>query len=343
MAEWTMQEALNAALADCLADDDRTLILGEDVGRNGGVFRVTAGLQERFGEQRVFDTPLAEAGILGTAVGLCMHGFRPIAEMQFDGFTFPAFNQLAAHVSKLRTRSGGALNLPLTLRVPSYGAIRSPEHHSESIETFCAHLPSIKVVSPSTPSEAYALLRAAVADPDPVVFLEPKSRYWSREERVAGDDLVGAGARQSGADADAERGDGYASRIVRSGSDVTLIAWGACVQRCVQAAAFAAEDGVEVEVLDLRWLKPLDVDGLVASVARTRRAVVVHEAPVTLGLGAEVAALLGERLFGTLAAPVGRVGAPDMPYPVAALEDEYLPSPDRILLAIQRTFDAVAA
>jgi 2-oxoisovalerate dehydrogenase E1 component beta subunit len=329
MADWTMAQALNAALADGLEHDDRTLILGEDVGRNGGVFRITAGLQERFGERRVFDTPLAEAGILGTAVGLCLHGFRPIAELQFDGFAFPAFNQLAAHVSKLRTRSGGVIGLPLTVRIPSFGGIRSPEHHSESIETFCAHLPSIKVVSPSTPNEAYALLREAIADPDPVVFLEPKSRYWSREERA----VVG------GSDA----ADAYRSRIARPGSDVTLIAWGACVQRCQQAAAFAAEDGVDVEVLDLRWLKPLDVGGLVESVGRTRRAVVVHEAPVTLGLGAEVAALLGERLFGTLAAPVGRVGAPDMPYPVAALEDEYLPSADRILLAIQRTLDAVAA
>jgi 2-oxoisovalerate dehydrogenase E1 component beta subunit len=323
MSERTMQQALTAALRDCLHEDDRTLVFGEDVGRNGGVFRITQGLQDEFGESRVFDTPLAEAAIVGTAVGLCLHGWRPIAEMQFDGFIYPAFNQLAAHASRMRTRSAGAFAVPLTLRVPSYGGIRSPEMHSESIESFCAHLPGIKVVSPATPDEAYTLLREAVADPDPVVFLEPKSRYWTREEPGA----VAASAP-------------YASRVARPGSDVTLVAWGACVARCLQAAEFAAEDGVSVEVLDLRWLKPIDVDGLLASVRRTRRAVVVQEAPITLGLGSEVAALVGERCFGELAAPVLRVAGPDMPYPVAALEDEYLPSADRILLAIQRALDA---
>jgi pyruvate dehydrogenase E1 component beta subunit len=321
----TMQEALNAALRDCLASDERTLVFGEDVGRNGGVFRVTVGLQDAFGDRRVFDTPLAEAGIVGMAVGLCMRGWRPIPEIQFDGFVFPAFNQLAAHVSKLRTRAGGTVSLPLTVRIPSYGAIRSPEHHSESVETFFAHLPSIKVVSPASASEAYTLLRQSIEDPDPVIFLEPKSRYWSREEVETGLTEV--------APAD------YRSRVVRPGEDVTLIAWGSCVPRCLRAAEFAAEDGVSVEVLDLRWLKPIDLEGLVASVSHTRRAVVVQEAPVTLGLGSEVAALLQEHLFGTLQGPVVRVAGADIPYPVAAVEDDYLPGPDRILLGIQQAFD----
>jgi 2-oxoisovalerate dehydrogenase E1 component beta subunit len=322
MPEWSMQQALNDALRGALREDPRTLIFGEDVGRHGGVFRVTDGLQSEFGDARVFDTPLAEAGIVGLAVGLCLRGWRPVVEIQFDGFIFPAFNQIASHVAKLRVRSRGAMSLPLTVRVPSYGGIKGPEQHSESIETFVSHLPGLKVVSPSTPAEAHALLGDAIRDPDPVIFLEPKSRYWAR-----------------GTTEPALNGDEYASRVVREGSHVTLLAWGACVARCLTCAEFAAEDGVQVEVVDLRWLKPLDIEGIAASVRKTRRAVVVHEAPTTLGLGAEVSALLMERCFSDLAAPVVRVGGPDIPYPSAGLEDEYLPSPDRILLAIQSTFD----
>jgi pyruvate dehydrogenase E1 component beta subunit len=314
-----MQEALRDALRAGLQEDPRTLVFGEDVGRLGGVFRVTDGLQAEFGERRVFDTPLAEAGIVGLAVGLCVAGWRPVVELQFDGFSYPAFNQVAAHVSRFRTRWRGQVNLPLTIRIPSYGGISGPELHSESVETFYAHLPGLKVASPSTPAEAYALLLAAVRDPDPVVFLEPKSRYWSRES-----------FEPNGAEA-------YTARVARSGRHATLVTWGACVQRCLDAAEWAAEDGVELEVVDLRWLKPLDADTIVESVRRTSRAVVVHEAPVTLGLGAEISALLMERCFGELRAPVQRVGGPDMPYPCAALEHEYLPSADRILLAVQRT------
>lgn len=325
MPEQTLQGALNEALRTALREDSRVLVFGEDVGRHGGVFRVTDGLHGEFGPQRVFDTPLAEAGIVGLAVGLCMHGFRPVAEIQFDGFAFPAFNQIASHVSKLRTRTRGTVDLPLTIRVPSFGGIKGPEHHSESIEALVAHLPGIKVVSPSTPQEGSTLLLEAIRDPDPVIFLEPKSRYWTRGDV----DLDGA------ADGD----DRYPSRVVREGRDVTLLAWGATVARCLQAAEFAAEDGVEVEVLDLRWLKPIDADGIAASVRRTRRAVVVHEAQRTAGLGAEVSALLMERCFSDLAAPVVRVAGPDIPYPPAALEDEYLPTPDRILTAIQQTFE----
>ena len=318
-----MQGALREALRVGLEEDQRVLVFGEDVGLLGGVFRVTDGLQAEFGERRVFDTPLAEAGIVGLAVGLCVAGWRPVVELQFDGFSFPAFNQVAAHVGRFRTRTRGQYHLPLTIRIPSYGGISGPELHSESVETYYAHLPGLKVVSPSTPSEAFSLLVEAIRDPDPVVFLEPKSRYWSREEF----------------EPVANGGPPYAARTARAGRHATLLTWGACVERCLEAAEWAAEDGVELEVVDLRWLKPLDLEAIVASVGRTGRAVVVHEAPLTLGLGAELSALLMEHCFRDLKAPVARVGGPDMPYPCAALEAEYLPSPDRILLAVQRTLE----
>jgi pyruvate dehydrogenase E1 component beta subunit len=323
MPELSLAESLRAALRTSLAEDDRTLVFGEDVGKLGGVFRVTDGLQAEFGEQRVFDTPLAEAGIVGLAVGLCMAGWRPVAEIQFDGFSFPAFNQVASHVSKLRTRSRGAFNLPLTVRIPSFGGIMGPEHHSESVETFYAHLPGIKVVSPSSPSEGFRLLVDAVRDPDPVVFLEPKARYWTREEFEPSAETTG-----------------YTARVAREGRHVTLVAWGSCVPRCIDVAGWAEEDGVDVEVVDLRWLKPIDVETLARSVRKTGRAVVVHEAPVTVGLGAEVSARLMETCFGDLKAPVVRIAAPDVPYPCSSLEADYLPTPDRILLAIQKTLES---
>jgi pyruvate dehydrogenase E1 component beta subunit len=325
MAELSMQEALRDALRLALRDDARTLVFGEDVGRHGGVFRVTDGLQDEFGRARVFDTPLAEAGIVGAAVGLCMHGWRPVPEIQFDGFGFPAFNQMANHVSKMRTRTRGAYSLPLTLRLPSFGGIRGPEHHSESVETFYAHLPGIKVVSPADPQQAFTLLRQAISDPDPVVFLEPKARYWSRGP-------VDVSAALEPAD--------FSSRIARPGRHATLIAWGANVHRCLQAAEFAAEDGVELEVLDLRWLKPLDTHGIVASIERTGRAIVVQEAPVTMGLGAEICALAMEHCLSALRAPVVRVAPPDVPYPSGSIEEYYLPDIDRILSAVAATFDA---
>jgi pyruvate dehydrogenase E1 component beta subunit len=319
-----MQGALREALRLGLGEDERMLVFGEDVGRLGGVFRVTDGLQAEFGERRVFDTPLAEAGIVGVAVGLCVAGWRPVVELQFDGFSYPAFNQVAAQVGRFRTRTRGQFHLPLTIRIPSWGGISGPELHSESVETFYAHVPGLKVVSPSTPADAFSLLVAAIRDPDPVVFLEPKSRYWSRQEF---EPVPNGGAA-------------YSARVVREGRHATLVAWGACVERCLEAAEFAAEDGVQLEVLDLRWLKPLDADAIVSSVARTGRAVVVQEAPTTVGLAAEVSALLMERCFAELKAPVARVAGPDMPYPCAALEDEYLPGADRILLAVQRTLGA---
>jgi 2-oxoisovalerate dehydrogenase E1 component beta subunit len=324
-----MARAINEALRRSLAEDPRTLVLGEDVGKLGGVFRVTEGLQEEFGEGRVFDTPLAEAGIAGTCVGLAMAGWRPIAEMQFDAFSYPALDQVICHVAKYRYRSRGRQPMPVVIRIPFGGGIGAAEHHSESPETYYAHTAGLKVVVPSSPVDAFDLLRAAIADPDPVVYLEPKSRYWSKESGELGA-IGGAG----GAD-----GSGTAigrSRVVRAGGDCTLISYGAMVARCLEAAAAAAEDGVEISVLDLRSLVPLDLEGLAASVRTTGRAVVVHEAPMTLGFGAEVVARLMEDCFDVLEAPVLRVTGFDTPYPPATLESHYLPSVDRILDAVER-------
>lgn len=326
MAETTtIQRALNRALDDSLAADERTLVFGEDVGKLGGVFRVTDGLNAKYGDERVFDTTLAESGIMGMAVGLAMAGWRPVPEIQFDGFSYPAIDQIVNQVARMHYRSRGAFGMPITLRLPSFGGIRAPEHHGESMEALFAHVPGLKVVAPSNPADAYTLLRQSIEDPDPVIFMEPKSRYWHKAtvEDAEWDERLPVGA----------------SRIVRAGRHVTLVAWGAMVSRCLQAAELGAEDGVEIEVLDLRWLKPIDVAGLTASVARTRRAVVVHEAPLTAGLGAEVSTLITENCFGELRAPVQRVAGWDVPYPSPVLEDEYLPSIDRILEAVQKTLE----
>ncbi|TJY68899.1 alpha-ketoacid dehydrogenase subunit beta [Arthrobacter sp. CAU 1506] len=321
----SMQQALNRALAEVLKDNPKALVLGEDVGQLGGVFRITDGLQKKFGEDRVFDTPLAESGILGMSVGLAMAGYHPIPEVQFDGFAYPAINQIVCQVGRMNYRSRGTMPMPITLRVPSFGGIRAPEHHGESLESLFAHVPGLKVVSPSSPNEAYHLLKHAATRPDPVIFMEPKSRYWQK------------GPVDTSPAADAYSPEG--SRIVREGKHLTLVAWGAMVARCLQVAELAAEDGIDIEVLDLRWLKPIDAEGLAASVAKTRRAVVVHEAPLTSGLGAEVAALITERCFGTLRAPVERVTGFDVPYPSGDLEDEYVPNIDRILFGIQRVLE----
>ncbi len=320
----TMQKALNLALEHSLLADDSTLVFGEDVGRLGGVFRVTDGLQQKFGTRRVFDTPLAEAGIVGIAVGLAINGFRPIPEMQFDGFSYPAVDQIVNQVARMRARSRGTLGMPITIRIPSFGGIRAPEHHGESMEALYAHVPGLKVVSPSTPNEAYHLLRQSIADPDPVIFMEPKSRYWHRGEVILDDDVDDTS---------------YLSRVARPGKHATLVTWGAMVARCLEAAEFAAEDGVELEVLDLRWLKPIDTIGLAESISRTKRAVVVHEAPMTAGLGGEVSALINELSFAELKAPVTRVTGWDVPYPSGALEDDYIPSVDRILTAVQKVLE----
>jgi pyruvate dehydrogenase E1 component beta subunit len=322
VAEVTLVQALNRALRDALRDDSRALVLGEDVGRNGGVFRVTEGLQAEFGDQRVFDTPLAESGIAGVSIGLALAGWHPVAEMQFDGFSYPALDQVISHVAKYRTRSRGRMPVPLVIRIPTGGGIGGPEHHSESPDVLYAHTAGLKVVVPAGPLDAYNLLLRSVADPDPVIFLEPKGRYWSKETG----DLSAEGLPIGKA------------KVVRDGKHCTLIAWGASVARCVTAAEAAADDEVSLEVVDVRSLVPLDEDTIIESVRKTKRAVVVHEAPKTGGFGAEIAARITERAFDDLAAPVLRVTGYDVAYPPATLEQLYLPSLDRILLAVQRTF-----
>lgn len=318
----SMQQALNRALDEVLAENPKAVIFGEDCGRLGGVFRITDGLQAKHGEQRVFDTPLAESGILGMSVGLAMAGFHPIPEVQFDGFAYPAINQIVCQIARMNYRSRGTMPMPITLRVPSFGGIRAPEHHGESLEALFAHVPGLKVVSPSNPNEAYHLLKYAATRPDPVIFMEPKSRYWQKGEVNLAD-----GGSPTGA------------KVMREGRHLTLVAWGAMVSRCLQVAELAAEDGIDVEVLDLRWLKPIDAEALAASVRKTRRAVVVHEAPLTSGLGAEVAQLITQSCFDTLKAPVERVTGFDVPYPSGDLEDEYIPNIDRILFGIQRVLE----
>jgi len=321
MPEVTMVGALNAALRDALERDERTLVFGEDVGELGGVFRVTEGLQARFGRERVFNTPIAEAGIAGMCVGLAMAGWRPVAEMQFDGFSYPALDQVIGHVAKYRMRTRGRVAMPVVIRIPSFGGIRGKEHHGESPETYYVHTAGLKVVTPSTPLDAYAMLSAAIADPDPVIFLEPKARYWSREDGELRADGPSLGR----------------ARVVRDGDACVLISYGAMVARCLEAADSLAVEGIECRVLDLRSLVPLDVETLGDSVRATGRAVVVHEAPLTLGMGAEVAARIMEEAFDRLEAPVARVTGPDVPYPPASLEGTYLPSVQRIAGAVRRT------
>jgi pyruvate dehydrogenase E1 component beta subunit len=319
MAEVTMVAALNTALRDALASDPRTLVFGEDVGELGGVFRVTDGLQREFGRERVFNTPIAEAGIAGMCVGLCLAGWRPIAEMQFDGFSYPALDQIISHVAKYRERTRGRVDVPVVIRIPSFGGIRGKEHHGESPETYYVHTAGLKVVAPSTPLDAYTLLRKAIADPDPVIFLEPKSRYWSKEDGELSVDGPGIGV----------------ARILREGSACVLVSYGAMVHRCLEAAARLSEEGIACRVLDLRSLAPLDLDALGDSVRATGRAVVVHEAPLTLGMGAEIVARIVEEAFDHLEAPVRRVTGWDVPYPPASLEQTYLPSVDRIAEAVR--------
>ncbi len=319
MPEVTMVAALNAALRDALAEDPRVLVFGEDVGDLGGVFRVTEGLQGAFGRERVFNTPIAEAGIAGMCVGLSMAGWRPVAEMQFDGFSYPALDQVISHIAKYRERTRGRVSMPVTIRIPSFGGIRGKEHHGESPETYYVHTAGLKVVTPSSPLDAYTLLRRAIADPDPVIFLEPKSRYWSKESG----ELVAEGP-----------GIGTA-RILREGSACLLISYGAMVTRCLEVAEALSAEGIECSVMDLRCLSPLDVETLGDAMRSTGRAVVVHEAPLTLGMGAEVVARIVEEAFDHLEAPVRRVTGWDVPYPPASLEQTYLPGVERISAAVR--------
>jgi 2-oxoisovalerate dehydrogenase E1 component beta subunit len=317
-----MAQALNRALRDSLQSDERALVLGEDVGKLGGVFRVTDGLQKEFGPERVLDTPLAESAIAGVSLGLALAGWHPVAEMQFDGFSYPSLDQVISHIAKYRYRTRGRQGAPLVIRIPFAGGIGAAEHHSESPETYYAHTAGLKVVVPSSALDAYRLLMQSIADPDPVIFLEPKSRYWSKESG----DLAADGSPIGKA------------RTIRDGSSCTIVAYGAMVARSLQAAEKLSDsDGVEAEVIDLRSLVPLDIEALGESVRRTGRAVVVHEAPLTLGMGAEVSARIMEEAFDFLEAPVIRVAGYDTPYPPATLEKHYLPSVDRITHAVLRT------
>jgi 2-oxoisovalerate dehydrogenase E1 component beta subunit len=325
MAELTMVAALNAALRDALAGDERTLVFGEDVGELGGVFRVTEGLQREFGRDRVFNTPIAEAGIAGMCVGLAMAGWRPIAEMQFDGFSYPALDQVISHIAKYRMRTRGRVGMPVVIRIPSFGGIKGKEHHGESPETYYAHTAGMKVVVPADPPDAYRLLRLSIDDPDPVIFLEPKSRYWAKVEHEIAELTVDGPPI------------GAAAVHLPEGNDCTIVTYGAMRARCVEAARALGDEGIGVRVVDLRSLVPLDVVTLASCVAETGRAVVVHEAPQTLGFGAEIAARIKEEAFDHLEAPVARITGPDVPYPPAALEQEYLPSVGRIADAVRRT------
>ncbi|HZZ96803.1 MAG TPA: alpha-ketoacid dehydrogenase subunit beta [Jatrophihabitantaceae bacterium] len=311
----TMSSALNQALADAMLADDRVLIFGEDVGTLGGVFRVTDGLAARFGEHRVFDTPLAEAGIVGTAIGMAMNGMRPVVEMQFDAFAYPAFEQITSHLAKMHNRTRGAIQLPVVVRIPYGGGIGGVEHHCDSSEAYYTHTPGLRVVTPGSPSDAYRLLRQAIECPDPVIFLEPKRRYWNKETAVLTPD-----------------GPAMSSAVVRRpGKDATVITYGGVVATALEAAAVGVDEGWDLEVIDLRSLAPFDDATVVESVRKTGRAIVVHEASGFGGYGAEVVARVTEQCFHSLEAPILRVTGYDIPYPPPMLEEHHLPGIDRIL------------
>ena len=318
-ATMTMAGALNAALRDALEEDPQVLLIGEDIGTLGGVFRVTDGLLDRFGPDRVIDSPLAESGILGTCVGMAYHGMRPVAEIQFDGFVFPAFDQIVAQVARLHYRTDGAVRMPLTIRIPFGGGIGAVEHHSESPEAYFAHTPGLRVVTVADPQDAYSTMRAAIACDDPVMVLEPKRRYWSKGEV---DTSVTA--------------DLTSARVLRRGTDATLVAYGPLVLTALEAALAAEDDGIGLEVIDLRSLSPLDRGTVAASVRRTGRLVVAHEAPGSVSLSCEVITSVVEDCFAHLEAAPERVTGYDIPYPPAALEDHHLPGIDRILDAVGR-------
>jgi 2-oxoisovalerate dehydrogenase E1 component beta subunit len=321
MATMTLGKAINEGLRKALEDDPKVLIMGEDVGRLGGVFRVTDGLQKDFGEDRVIDTPLAESGIIGTAVGLAIRGFRPVCEIQFDGFVFPAFDQIVSQVARMHYRSAGNVKMPLTIRIPYGGGIGAVEHHSESPETYFAHTPGLKVVTCSNPADAYSMIRQTIASDDPVVFFEPKRRYWDKGEVDPAGDLDPL----------------WKAKVVREGTDATLITYGPSVRTCLETAAAAESEGQSLEVIDLRALSPIDWDTVFDSVRKTQHVVVVAEAPVFASLAGEIAARISERCFYSLEAPVLRVGGFSTPYPTSRVEEDYLPDLDRILDAVDRS------
>ncbi len=322
MATMTIAKAINEGLRASLANDPKTLLMGEDIGELGGVYRVTDGLKKDFGALRVVDSPLAESGIIGTAIGLALRGYRPICEIQFDGFVFPGFNQITTQLAKLRTRSDGMLSAPVVIRIPYGGGIGSVEHHSESPEALFAHTAGLRIITPSNAQDAYWMIQQAVTCEDPVIVFEPKRRYWLKGE----------------VDTAAPTADPFSAQVLRRGTDATVVAYGPLVPVALAAAAAAEEDGRSIEVIDLRSISPIDFDTVTESVARTGRLVVAHEAPTFGGIGGEIAARISERAFLSLEAPVIRVGGFHMPYPVARVEEQYLPDIDRILEALDRAF-----
>ncbi len=316
----SLAKGITMGLRAAMENDPKVLVMGEDVGKLGGVFRVTDGLQKDFGEDRVIDTPLAESGIVGTAVGLAMRGYRPVCEIQFDGFVYPAYDQIVSQVAKFHFRSRGYLPMPIVIRIPFGGGIGAVEHHSESPEAYFSHTAGLKVVAVSNPIDGYWMIQQAIAENDPIVFFEPKRRYWEKADL----------------DETADPDPLFASRVIRDGSDATVLAYGPMVKTCLDAAQAAADEDRSLEVIDLRTLSPLDMEPVVASVRKTGRVVVVHEAPITLGLGSELAARITEACFYSLEAPVIRVAGFDTPYPPSRIEEEYLPDLDRVLDGVDR-------
>ena len=323
MTVLTMAKAINAGLRRAMDRDPKVVLIGEDIGRLGGVFRITDGLQKDFGEHRVIDAPLAESGIVGVAVGMAMRGYRPVVEIQFDGFVYPAFDQIVSQVAKTLRRSEGAVRVPMVIRIPYGGGIGAVEHHSESPEAYFAHTAGLRVLTPSSPEAAYVTIQQAIACDDPVVFFEPKRRYWDKGEVSESSDAAVPVAP-----------DPWRARIARTGADVTVVCYGPMVRTCLEAAE-ASEDA-DIEVIDLQSLSPLDIDTVAASVDRTGRLVVVHEASSNVGLGAEIAAQVTERCFYSLESPVLRVTGYDVPYPASRLEEHFLPDLDRVLDAVDR-------
>lgn len=320
MPVMTIARAINEGLRSALKNDAKTLLMGEDIGALGGVYRVTEGLLAEFGVDRVVDTPLAESGIIGTAIGLALRGYRPVCEIQFDGFVFPGFNQITTQLAKMHARSDGMLTVPVVIRIPYGGGIGSVEHHSESPEALFAHTAGLRIITPSSPQDAYWMIQQAVDCEDPVIVFEPKRRYWLKGE----------------VDVDTPSGDPFTARVLREGNDATLVAYGPLVPVALAAASAAAEDGHSVEVIDLRSISPLDFDAVTTSVKKTGRLIIAHEAPMFGGIGGELAARVSERAFLSLEAPVMRVGGFHLPYPVARAEEHYLPDIDRILESVDR-------
>ena len=321
VVEMTIVKAINAGLRKAMADNDKVLIFGEDVAELGGVFRVTEGLHAEFGQKRVFNSPIAEAGIVGTAVGLAMRGYRPVAEIQFDGFIFPAFNQITTQLAKLQNRSEGFMTMPVVVRVPYGGGIGAIEHHSESPEAYFAHTPGLRVISPSNPNDAYWMIQQAIKSEDPVLFFEPKRRYWQKGP----------------VDLDNPPAGMHDAHILRNGTDVTVVAYGPMVATALQAAEIAATEGRSLEIIDIRSISPIDYATIIESVKKTGHLIVTHEANTTVSVSSEIAARVAELAFYHLEAPVIRVGGFDVPYPAAKLEEKFLPDADRILEAVDRS------